>query len=358
MGTNHEETINRGPVSGGHQGAGNRTTDYRYSAWRAGRGEASSRICYEVGTIQRSGIASSKTGMGGRTKDAPRRLRASNGRATRTSSVHCEEMGSGRKEKETGTTVMKTLVTAIQKGGQGKTFATCHLAFDFQERGLRVAVIDLDTQANASFTLAGHESGYVASQLFSSDTDGLHSWFSGREHNGITLIAADPGLANLDKMELSHAATSMRNSIAALSNYFDVCLIDTAPSLGVGMTAAVLASDFMLSPLEMEAYSLQGMKKMVSVIGNLRKLNPKLRFLGMVPNKVDARKPRHIANLATLQQAYPQLVLPFSVGARDSIAEALGEQIPVWKLKKTAARKATQEVRALVDYVFTKMEIV
>ena len=32
---------------------------------------------------------------------------------------------------------MKTLVTAIQKGGQGKTFATCHLAFDFLERGLR-----------------------------------------------------------------------------------------------------------------------------------------------------------------------------------------------------------------------------
>jgi cellulose biosynthesis protein BcsQ len=52
---------------------------------------------------------------------------------------------------------MKTLVTAIQKGGQGKTFATCHLAFDFQERGLRVAVIDLDTQGNASWTLGGHD---------------------------------------------------------------------------------------------------------------------------------------------------------------------------------------------------------
>ena len=60
---------------------------------------------------------------------------------------------------------MKTLVTAIQKGGQGKTFATCHLAFDFQERGLRVAVIDLDTQGNASWTLAGHDSGSIAAQL-------------------------------------------------------------------------------------------------------------------------------------------------------------------------------------------------
>jgi len=252
---------------------------------------------------------------------------------------------------------MKTLVTAIQKGGQGKTFATCHLAFDFQERGLRVAVIDLDTQANASFTLAAHQSGYLASQLFSGDTDGLRYWFGQRENNGIALIPADSSLANLDKMELPQAAASLRASVAALGEFFDVCLIDTAPSLGVAMTAAVLSADYMLSPLEMEAYSLQGMKKMVSVIGNLRKMNPRLRFLGMVPNKVDARKPRHVANLAMLQHAYPQLVLPFSIGARDSIAEALGEQMPVWKIKKTAARKATQEVRALGEYVFTKMEI-
>jgi len=98
---------------------------------------------------------------------------------------------------------MKTLVTAIQKGGQGKTFATCHLAFDFQERGLRVAVIDLDTQGNASWTLAGHDSGYPASRMFTAGGDELRAWFADREDDGLALIAADANLANLDKMELS-----------------------------------------------------------------------------------------------------------------------------------------------------------
>ena len=145
---------------------------------------------------------------------------------------------------------MKTLVTAIQKGGQGKTFATCHLAFDFQERGLRVAVIDLDTQGNASWTLAGHDSGYPASRMFTAGGDELRAWFADREDDGLALIAADASLANLDKMDLAQAAGALRASI-----------------------------------------------------------------------------------------------------------EALGEQMPVWKIKKTAARKATQEVRALADYVYTKMEI-
>lgn len=259
---------------------------------------------------------------------------------------------------------MKTLVTAIQKGGQGKTFATCHLAFDFFERGLRVAVIDLDTQANATFTLGDYRSSdVVASRLFEVDgAEAVHGAFKGKaisvQAGSLMVIEADAKLANLEKLELPLAAKAMRESIEALSAYVDVCLIDTAPSLGIAMTAAVLAADYMLSPIEMEAYSLQGMKKMVTVIGNLRKANPGLKFIGMIPNKVDARKPRHVDNLALLQQAYPALVLPFSIGARDSIAQALGEQMPVWKIKKTAARKASEEVRRLADYVFNTMEIV
>src|SRR5699024_99913 len=100
------------------------------------------------------------------------------------------------------------------------------------------------------------------------------------------LIEADAGLANLDKMTLGEAATQLRTKIEILSEHFDLCLIDTAPSLGVAMTAAILASDYMVSPIELEAYSLQGMRKMVAVISNLRKQNPKLKFLGMIPNKV------------------------------------------------------------------------
>lgn len=61
---------------------------------------------------------------------------------------------------------MKVLVTANQKGGVGKTSTLVHLAFDFSERGKRVAVIDMDTQGNASFTLKQFSSGIKANEMW------------------------------------------------------------------------------------------------------------------------------------------------------------------------------------------------
>jgi chromosome partitioning protein len=162
----------------------------------------------------------------------------------------------------------------------------------------------------------------------------------------------------MEKLTLSEAASRFRKNVKALAACgFDVCLIDTAPSLGNSMAAALFAADYVLSPIELEAYSIQGIKKMVTAIANVRKANPGLQFLGMVPSKVDSRNPRHGRHLDELVRAYPQLIIPIRIGLRSSIADALATCVPVWKIKKTAARKATQEVRALADHVLKKMEI-
>lgn len=254
---------------------------------------------------------------------------------------------------------MKTLVVAQQKGGVGKTSSLVHLAFDFLERGLRVAVIDLDTQGNASFTLQEFASGYLASQMFDLDGDSLRQWFNDLPEGPLMrLIASDAVLADMEKRTLTDAAPIFKENIKALADSgFDVVLIDTAPALGVSLVAALYAADSVLSPIELEAYSIQGIKKMLTTIANVRKLNTKLQFLGMVPSKVDARNPRHVRHQNELQAAYPRLMIPAGIGLRSSIADALASGVPVWKIKKTAARKATKEVRALAAYVFEKMEI-
>jgi chromosome partitioning protein len=251
---------------------------------------------------------------------------------------------------------MKVLVTANQKGGVGKTSTLVHLAFDFCERGKRVAVIDLDTQGNASYTLQDKVSGIKASELWGVIDEGR---FDAIPDNGIALIESDNHLANVEKLNLTDMIEHFRKNIAELARCgFDVCLIDTAPTLSNALVGALANADYVVSPIELEMYSIQGIKKMLTTFQQVqRRMNTKLNFIGMVPSKVDGRNPRHVRHLKELQAAYPSLMVPVSVGLRNSIADALASHMPVWKIKKTAARKATQEMRALADHVYNKMEI-
>jgi len=252
-----------------------------------------------------------------------------------------------------------TMAVAQQKGGDGKTASVVHFGFDYFEHGHRVAVIDLDTQGNASHTLAHFASGYVASAMFSESPDKLSAHFANLPEGPLlSLIASDKDLADMEELSFDEAAECFKSNVEALAKAgFDIILIDNAPSLGTTLAASLYAADSVISPIKPEYYSIMGIKKMLTVIANVRKINTKLQFLGMVPSMVDMRNPSHVQNLAELQEAYPNLMIPLSIGLRSSIADALADQMPVWKIKKTSARKAAQEMRALAAYAIEKMEI-
>ncbi|WP_206245855.1 ParA family protein [Novosphingobium terrae] len=246
---------------------------------------------------------------------------------------------------------MKTLVIANQKGGVGKTATFVHLVFDYAARGLKIAAIDLDTQGNASFTLAAHKTGVLSSDLYLKPSiDALIPT------DNVALVEADPSLAEIERLPLADGIKALRQKITAMEEAgFDLCLIDTAPSLGVAMASALAVADFVVSPIELEVYSFQGITSLVTTITNIRdNVNPNLNWLGMIPAKYDARNPRHRNNLATLRESYPSLVLN-PVGNRSSIAEALETSKPVWAIQRTAARKAAQEVRAVNQQIFDMM---
>ena len=354
-----EKAVIGSPVSGVYPGFECGDSNARDSAWRTGRRKKTNRVCAGTGLINGGGIAGSQSRVGGtQAQELTQRVQNGFGGVTGIPGVHRGEVGANC-GKESGIQEMKTLVVAQQKGGVGKTSSIVHLAFDFLERGLRVAVIDLDTQGNASFTLHDFNSDYPASQMFDQSGDNLRKWFNGLPDGPLMrLIASDAVLANMEKRNLTDAAVVFNENITALADSgFDVVLIDTAPALGVSLAAALYAADCVLSPIELEVYSIQGIKKMLTTIANVRKMNTKLKFLGMVASKVDARNPRHVRHQNELKAAYPQLMIPGSIGLRSSIADALASGVPVWKIKKTAARKATLEVRALAAYVYEKMEI-
>lgn len=245
---------------------------------------------------------------------------------------------------------MKILSVANQKGGVGKTAVASHLAFFLRDQGHKVLFVDLDPQANASSTLKASASDVTASQLFDKSVK-----IDLQPKDGISLIAADVALADLERADPQVIAT-FRENLHRLANNFDFAIIDTAPTMGLRMTAALIASNFVLCPIELESYSIDGITRMLqTVFGVQQKWNPGLTFLGMLPNRFNSNSAKQKENLQNLLSSYAHLMITAKIGNRSSISDALADGIPVWEIPKTAAREAAKEMRAAFGIVTNKM---
>lgn len=242
-----------------------------------------------------------------------------------------------------------------QKGGVGKSTVSAHMAFYLAEQKHRVLVIDLDPQANCSKTLSKAENakdtGISASLLF---REGILPTMDTSEP-GIYVIKADPSLADIERQP-NAVINYFRNHIKSLSDKYDFCVIDTAPTIGIRMSAALISSEYVLAPVELEDYSLDGITMMLqTIIGIKQKFNPTLHFLGMLPNRVKGTSPRQKEALKTLLSSYAQYMVHARIGDRQSIPESLGQGIPVWLNKKTSAREAGSEMLNALGVVVDKI---
>lgn len=246
---------------------------------------------------------------------------------------------------------MKTLVITNQKGGVGKTTLSVHLAHYAAEKVPRVLVIDLDGQGHTSYSLGEFDSGAKASQLFSTDPVSVSS-----DGRNITLIAADSGLDQVAKDSPAVIGNLVKN-IERLGAEFDFCVIDTGPAKGNLQNGALVVAGYVISPVDLEQYSILGLEKLLATVMGVQKhYNPKLVFLGMLPSKFNTHSPAQKQALMELAKAYGKFMLRGSaIVLRTSIGEAAAEKKPVWKMTKTSAREAGKEFRTVLAAIEEKM---
>lgn len=247
---------------------------------------------------------------------------------------------------------MKVLVIANQKGGVGKTAISLHLAWFLAEKGKKILFADFDTQGNASYTFRNYPKIISASKILA-DSNVIIQNISNNYETNISLINADNKLADIQSLSVTDIVDSLKLNLQKIEEQqvFDYCIIDTPPSLGNSLAASLYVADYVISPIELEIYSINGLAMMLKTINYVQRQNKNLTFMGMLPSKVDGRNPRHKAHLIQLKNQYNELILPFSIGLRSGIADALDTSVPVWHIKKTAARKAATEICQIGEYV-------
>lgn len=252
---------------------------------------------------------------------------------------------------------MKTLLLANQKGGVGKSAVACQLAHYLAElRQLRVLVLDLDHQANTTKALKASGAVSVATTSAASvlDTKG-----SSVNSGSFVLVPGDDTLMKMEKQANNHNAfaSNLRAFLASNDDKFDVCIIDTNPNPDIRMVASLVASNYVLSPIELNQEAIDGIGSLIKDIRNITtKLNPGLTLLGILPNKVTPT-PFQKANFEALVTHFSKLLLRLDGGSfakikqSTAIAEAQAEGKPVWKLGKTSGRDAWRDL----EPTFTKI---
>ena len=219
---------------------------------------------------------------------------------------------------------------ANQKGGVGKTTFLINFAYylkDFKNKS--VLVIDTDTQANCSYSLCNANIIGDTYSLFTDDVNILAAKISGIKKDEINLFKSTIDLSN--ENEFDNSINYLQN-LKYLYTLFDYILIDTAPVLSNKLIYSLELSNYVITPIELEIYSLQGLSLMLNTIFNIKKnRNNDMSFLGVLPSRVITTNKRQSKNLEKLYSEYGQdLFLPF-IKYRNDLANASASQTSFFK---------------------------
>lgn len=187
----------------------------------------------------------------------------------------------------------KIYALANQKGGVGKTTTAINLGAYLALSGMRVLLIDIDPQANATSSL-----GFDKNDLPLSTYDVIINKVPIAEtilltdHLCLELVPASPALAGAEVEMVSLLAREhlLRKAIAPVVERYDYILIDCPPSLGLLTINALTATDGVIIPVQCEYLALEGLTLLIHTINLVRdNLNHRLKIRGLLLTMYDTR---------------------------------------------------------------------
>ena len=259
---------------------------------------------------------------------------------------------------------MPVLTILNQKGGVGKTSTCHHLSGTLALLGQRVLLVDNDPQASLTQGLFGPSAArsldpattiaaVLAGELLEPSRVIRPSGISGVDLLPASGRAAsynvpDPHLTDWD------AQVALRDFLAELGGNYDLVLIDCPPNLHLCSWAALVASDYVLVPLQPEDYGAQGIADVQASISRVQSgPNPGLKLLGFLITMRSARRTVHQLFEENLRSLYGEAVFTATVPEAPEFPEAIMKRLPIAAYKPRGA--AAKAIRALADELLKRL---
>jgi chromosome partitioning protein len=189
---------------------------------------------------------------------------------------------------------MKTIAIANQKGGCGKTTTAVNLASALAMSGKKVLVIDFDPQAHTTLGL-GCNPDTVDKTIYDAMTDTqipVTQVIVSTHIGGLNLTPSNILLSGVEfKLASSPGREYVLNTqLGTLNGDYDICVIDCSPSLSLLTLNALAASTYVIIPVQVHYYALEGLKQLLETIDIVKeRFNPHLSILGVLLTFVEGR---------------------------------------------------------------------
>jgi chromosome partitioning protein len=258
----------------------------------------------------------------------------------------------------------RVMVIANQKGGVGKTTTAVNMAAGLAQHGLRVLIVDLDPQGNASTALGiDHSAGTLG--VYEVMADGRPLKDVVREcpevpnlfgvPATIDLAGAEIELVSLVAREsrLRKALDAYLTSLQGSEDRFDYVFIDCPPSLGLLTINALVAGREMLIPIQCEYYALEGVTQLLRNVEMVRThLNPDLQVSTIVLTMYDGRTRLAAGVAEEVRQHFGDVVLRTAIprSVRISEAPSYGQTVLTYDPASTGALSYLEAARELAHH--------
>lgn len=167
---------------------------------------------------------------------------------------------------------MKTICFTNNKGGVGKSTSASSIAsYLGLKANLKVLVIDLDPQGNVSSNFIDKSSIKKTAYDVLKNKD-IRSAIVDTNISNIKIIPANLMLdnANIELASAFSRETVLKKCLKEIENEFDVCVIDTAPTLSVLTFNGLVAADGVYIPVRAGGYEVDGMKNLIKIIQDIQ----------------------------------------------------------------------------------------